>query len=226
MRVRRVGLVEMEAAIGADALHEGISAAHIEGRDHRGRLGFFHRRYAQRLRGLLGRPGLFTVQEPERERSNQAHANRTSTSHPKSVPGFPRAPLRGVEGPGGTRQRPTHVEGTSSSWSKPGAVFGFVPLGSGTTMPSLPRIVCFDLGGVLVRICRSWDQACTHARLPYRAPELLATEAWRLRRKAVVDRFLLGGIAAAAYYEELSRALDGVYSVAEVVQIHEAWSLS
>jgi putative hydrolase of the HAD superfamily len=92
-------------------------------------------------------------------------------------------------------------------------------------MPSRPRIVCFDLGGVLVRICRSWDQACTHARLPYRAPELLATEAWRLRRKAVVDRYQLGGISAAAYYEELSRALDGVYSVAEVELIHEAWTL-
>lgn len=92
-------------------------------------------------------------------------------------------------------------------------------------MPSLPRIVCFDLGGVLVRICRSWDQACTHARLPYRSPELLASEAWRLRRKAVVDRYQLGGISAASYYEELSRALDGVYSVAEVELIHDAWTL-
>ena len=75
-----------------------------------------------------------------------------------------------------------------------------------------------------MRICRSWDQACTHARLPYRSPELLATEAWRLRRKAVVDRYQLGGITAAAYYRELSSALDGVYSVAEVEQIHEAWT--
>src|SRR6476620_12689734 len=78
MGVRRVGLVEMEAAVGSDALHDRISATHIEGCDHWGRLGLFHGRYAQRLRGLLGRPGLFTVQEPERERSNQAHANRTS----------------------------------------------------------------------------------------------------------------------------------------------------
>src|SRR3954453_19293418 len=40
----------------------------------------------------------------------------TSTSHPNSVPDFPRAPLRGVEGPGETRQRPSHVLGTSSTW--------------------------------------------------------------------------------------------------------------
>ena len=76
-----------------------------------------------------------------------------------------------------------------------------------------------------MRICRSWDQACSYARLPYRSPELLATEEWRLRRKMVVDRYQLGGISAAAYYEELSCALDGVYSAAEVELIHEAWTL-
>jgi putative hydrolase of the HAD superfamily len=92
-------------------------------------------------------------------------------------------------------------------------------------MASRPLIVCFDLGGVLVRICRSWDQACTHARLPYRSPELLATEAWRLRRKEAVDRYQLGSVTAEAYYEQLSRALDGVYSAAEVELIHEAWTL-
>jgi len=88
-----------------------------------------------------------------------------------------------------------------------------------------PRVVCFDLGGVLVRICRSWDQACTQAQLPYRSPDLMATEAWKLRRKQVVDRYQLGSLSAASYHEELSRALDGLYSAAEVERIHEAWTL-
>jgi FMN phosphatase YigB (HAD superfamily) len=87
------------------------------------------------------------------------------------------------------------------------------------------RVVCFDLGGVLVRICRSWDQACGQLGLPYRSPEQLATEAWRMRRKAVVDRYQLGGLSAAAYHEELSRALEGLYSPAEVERIHDAWTL-
>ena len=55
--------------------------------------------------------------------------------------------------------------------------------------PSAKRVVCFDLGGVLVRICRSWDEACGHARLPYRLPELMGTEAFRLRRREVVERY-------------------------------------
>jgi len=88
-----------------------------------------------------------------------------------------------------------------------------------------PRVVCFDLGGVLVRICRSWDQACTAAQLPYRSAELMATEAWKLRRKQVADRYQLGSLGAAAYYEELSRVLDGLYSAVEVERIHEAWTL-
>jgi glucose-1-phosphatase len=87
------------------------------------------------------------------------------------------------------------------------------------------RVVCFDLGGVLVRICRSWDQACEQIGLPYRSPELLATEAWRTRRKAVVDRYQLGGLSAAAYHEQLSLALEGLYSAVEVELIHEAWTL-
>jgi HAD superfamily hydrolase (TIGR01509 family) len=88
-----------------------------------------------------------------------------------------------------------------------------------------PRVVCFDLGGVLVRICRSWDQACTAAELPYRSAGLMATDAWKIRRKEVVDRYQLGSLSAAAYHEELSRALDGLYSATEVERIHEAWTL-
>jgi glucose-1-phosphatase len=87
------------------------------------------------------------------------------------------------------------------------------------------RVVCFDLGGVLVRICRSWDQACEQIGLPYRSPSLLATESARMRRKAVVDRYQLGALSAGAYHEELSRALDGLYSALEVERIHDAWTL-
>jgi len=87
------------------------------------------------------------------------------------------------------------------------------------------RVVCFDLGGVLVRICRSWDQACEQIGLPCRSPSLLATDAWRTRRKAVADRYQLGELSPSAYHEELSRALEGLYSAAEVERIHDAWTL-
>jgi len=94
-----------------------------------------------------------------------------------------------------------------------------------TSLNADVRVVCFDLGGVLVRICRSWDQACEQIGLPYRSPGLLSTEAWRMRRKAVVDRYQLGGLSVEAYHEQLSLALEGLYSAAEVERIHGAWTL-
>ena len=30
------------------------------------------------------------------------------------------------------------------------------------------RLVCFDLGGVIIRICRTWLEACRRAGLPVR----------------------------------------------------------
>jgi glucose-1-phosphatase len=87
------------------------------------------------------------------------------------------------------------------------------------------RVVCFDLGGVLVRICRSWDEACVQAQLAYRAPELMASEAYRLRRRDVVERYQRGDLACAAYYAALSEAVGGAYTTAEVELIHSVWTL-
>jgi glucose-1-phosphatase len=88
-----------------------------------------------------------------------------------------------------------------------------------------PRVVCFDLGGVLVRICRSWDEACVQAQLPFRNALAFGSEAMRSRRQDVVDRYQRGDLESDAYYVELSRAVDELYSIAEVEQIHAAWTL-
>ncbi|MEY4549030.1 MAG: hypothetical protein RL685_5225 [Pseudomonadota bacterium] len=90
---------------------------------------------------------------------------------------------------------------------------------------STERVVCFDLGGVLVRICRSWDEACVQAQLPYRVPELMASEAYRSRRHDVVEQYQRGALVCEAYYDELSRAVGGAYSSVEVERIHSVWTL-
>lgn len=88
-----------------------------------------------------------------------------------------------------------------------------------------PRVVCFDLGGVLVRICRSWDEACGQARLPSRNADWLASEECLTRRREASDRYQLGQLDCSAYYEVLSQALRGAYSAREVESIHSAWTL-
>jgi FMN phosphatase YigB (HAD superfamily) len=93
-----------------------------------------------------------------------------------------------------------------------------------TISPS-QRIVCFDLGGVLVRICRSWDEACSRAQVTLRKPEWLSSSEGRARRWTVVERYQRGELDTATYFEELSEALDRLYSPGEVERIHDAWTL-
>jgi FMN phosphatase YigB (HAD superfamily) len=82
--------------------------------------------------------------------------------------------------------------------------------------------VCFDLGGVLVRTCHSWDEGCVAAGLEVRPhPDAEhANAAWL----ALTDRFGLGQLVEAEWAEELSRAWDGLYSIPEILRIHHAWT--
>lgn len=85
------------------------------------------------------------------------------------------------------------------------------------------RIVVFDLGGVVVRICRDWAQGCAAAGLPFR-DEALLDESMKVRRRAVSARHGRGEISCADYYRELSATTGGLYSPQEVERIHHAWT--
>jgi HAD superfamily hydrolase (TIGR01509 family) len=80
--------------------------------------------------------------------------------------------------------------------------------------------VCFDLGGVLVRICRSWDAGCAAAGLELRpGAEALGQHA------DLHDEHQLGRIDGPEYARALSRRLGGLYSPQEILSVHEAWLL-
>jgi FMN phosphatase YigB (HAD superfamily) len=87
------------------------------------------------------------------------------------------------------------------------------------------RVVCFDLGGVLVQIARSWTEGCDRAGLPARRAEWLSGEAFRARRRDVVDRYQAGIIDCDTYFAELARAADDLYTPRELEAIHRAWTL-
>jgi glucose-1-phosphatase len=88
-----------------------------------------------------------------------------------------------------------------------------------------PLVVCFDLGGVLVRLSRSWGDACVRAGLPERDPEWLSSPAWRARRQLVGDRYQCGEIECSAYFAGLSLSSGGLYSAADIESMHAAWTL-
>jgi FMN phosphatase YigB (HAD superfamily) len=91
------------------------------------------------------------------------------------------------------------------------------------------RIVCFDVGGVLVRIHRSWPDVC-HAvglqprgnwsgEVHGRAHQTADQAAYQ----TMMDLFGTGQIDETEWSERLSIALSGAYTPAELLRIHRAW---
>jgi glucose-1-phosphatase len=86
--------------------------------------------------------------------------------------------------------------------------------------PSAPRVVCFDLGGVVVRICRSFEEATLAAGVPLR--HIPNDEAARARQRSLMDQHQLGTLDANAFLSLLAGATDHAYSLDELSRIHLA----
>ncbi len=85
------------------------------------------------------------------------------------------------------------------------------------------RLVCFDLGGVVIRICRSWNEACAAAGMTVRDPELW--QRTRPIRYRLVEDFQTGHIDAPTFAARASEQVSGLYSPAEILGVHNAWML-
>lgn len=85
------------------------------------------------------------------------------------------------------------------------------------------RAVCFDLGGVVVRIARSWAEACAAAGLDVRDPHAFAAPDMQSGRRELSDGYQLGRISCDEYFELISRSSNGLYAVHEVEAVHRAW---
>lgn len=83
------------------------------------------------------------------------------------------------------------------------------------------RMVCFDVGGVLVRHCRSWREGCAAAGLPVRDGS--DTEEMARRRKELACLLTTGRLTPREFYEQMAAACGGLYTPAEVERIHHAW---
>jgi putative hydrolase of the HAD superfamily len=86
------------------------------------------------------------------------------------------------------------------------------------TTPGAPPLVVFDLGGVLVRIRRSWAQACEAAGVAHRA----GARAGDVVVEELVAAYQVGGLDDAGFFTAASRAL-GDCTPHEVERVHDAW---
>lgn len=85
------------------------------------------------------------------------------------------------------------------------------------------RHIVFDLGGVVVRICRSWEEACERAGIPVREPERFASGHLREKRRTLTDSYMSGHITCDDYFLAIADATEALYSAEEVQRIHDIW---
>lgn len=83
------------------------------------------------------------------------------------------------------------------------------------------RVVCFDWGGVIIRICRNWREGCERAGLPIH--EAAGTPEAVARRRAISARHQVGQISCDDFYTRVAHASEGLYSAHEIQCIHDAW---
>ena len=89
--------------------------------------------------------------------------------------------------------------------------------------PDLLRIICFDLGGVILRICRSWEEGCKAAGIEVRG--MADRERTAAERRETIEAYQCGQIECTAFAQRIAQLLDHLYSPQEIMAVHNAWVL-
>ncbi|MEM1167042.1 MAG: HAD family hydrolase [Planctomycetota bacterium] len=86
-------------------------------------------------------------------------------------------------------------------------------------MTAEQTVVCFDLGGVVVRICRGFAEAAVRAGVDLReTPEID-----RVDHAELIRAHQRGRMAEPEYFERIAAERANVYTPAEVERVHRAW---
>lgn len=90
-----------------------------------------------------------------------------------------------------------------------------------STTPVPIDIVVFDLGGVVVRICRSIAEAAARVNLP--VDPILAQPEYIAQRRALHRDYERGMMTCDDFFERIAATTRGMYTPAQFRAIHEAW---
>ncbi|MGP1347404.1 MAG: HAD-IA family hydrolase [Phycisphaerales bacterium] len=94
-------------------------------------------------------------------------------------------------------------------------------------MPDPPPLtICFDLGGVIVRICRSFSEACAAAGIEHRRPDRFAAPELKAARANAHASYQTGAIDCHTYFRAVADHSDNLYTPDEIRAIHDAWILA
>ncbi|MFN7314776.1 MAG: HAD-IA family hydrolase [Phycisphaerae bacterium] len=105
---------------------------------------------------------------------------------------------------------------------------GYTVSGMATSEPSSQhcaiRCVCFDWGGVILRHCRGWAEACLASGVPLR--EGMDDPVRKQHRQELNHLFQIGRISEAEFFPQIAAATGGLYTEAEVRRLHHGWLLT
>jgi len=91
--------------------------------------------------------------------------------------------------------------------------------------PRPPRVLCLDLGGVVVRICRSWQEGCAAAGVPFRAEAAESDPVLVRERARLVDMYQRGALSHTDFLAAVADAFGGAHTPDEIDRVHRAWIL-
>lgn len=96
-------------------------------------------------------------------------------------------------------------------------------MSSANGQPEVLRTICFDLGGVILRICRSWEEGCKAAGIEVRG--LADRDRTAAARREAIVAYQCGQIECTAFAHRIAELLDHLYSPQEIMAVHTAWVL-
>lgn len=83
------------------------------------------------------------------------------------------------------------------------------------------KLVCFDLGGVIIRLCQTWQERCHAAGIELRNPQLW--DAVDPKREVLLMQYMTGQLSGSDFANKLSEHIEQIYNPAEIVRILDAW---
>jgi HAD superfamily hydrolase (TIGR01509 family) len=83
------------------------------------------------------------------------------------------------------------------------------------------RVVCFDWGGVILKICRSWEEGCKAAGI--KAPSKKIASKCLAKQDALSKRFQTGQMSDKAFFRAIAKESEDFHTIDDVAAVHHAW---
>ena len=83
------------------------------------------------------------------------------------------------------------------------------------------RVVCFDWGGVILKICRTWEEGCKAAGI--KAPSKKIAAKCLAKQDALSNRYQTGQMSDKAFFRAIAKESEEFHTIEDVAAVHHAW---